>query len=64
VGGIFARIGVLSDELRAACLGALELSGGNCRAYAARYVWPEGERVFIDNVFRARGATPTRQATA
>jgi glycosyltransferase involved in cell wall biosynthesis len=55
------RIGVLNEDLRAACLGALGLSRENCRAHAARYTWPESARQFIDNVFRARSAALARR---
>jgi glycosyltransferase involved in cell wall biosynthesis len=57
------RVGVLSEDLRAACLGALKLSREDCRAHAARYTWPESARMFIDNVFRARSVALMR-ATA
>ncbi len=58
------RVGVLDDDLRAACLGALKLSRDDCRAHAARYSWPESARIFIDNVLRARAAAPTRRDSA
>jgi glycosyltransferase involved in cell wall biosynthesis len=59
-----AKIGVLNEDLRAACLDALKLSRADCRAHAARYTWPESARIFIDNVFRARAAALTRRASA
>ncbi len=58
------RVGVLSEDLRAACLAALALSRDDCRAHAARYSWAESARIFIDNVVRARFAALARQATA
>ncbi|MCI4677198.1 glycosyltransferase family 1 protein [Rhodoblastus acidophilus] len=58
------RVGLLSEDLRAACLGALQLSRADCRAHAARYTWPESARIFIDNIFRARAAALTRRASA
>jgi glycosyltransferase involved in cell wall biosynthesis len=58
------RIGVLSEDLRAACLGALALSRETCRAHAARYTWPESARQFIDNVIRARSAALARRVYA
>jgi hypothetical protein len=58
------RIGVLDEDLRAACLKALSLSRENCRQHALRYTWPESARAFLNNVFRARAAAATRRATA
>ncbi len=58
------RIGVLDEDLRAACLGALELSRENCRGHALRYTWPESARMFIDNVFRARANALSRRVSA
>ncbi len=58
------RIGVLDEDLRAACLGALKLSRENCRGHALRYTWPESARMFIDNVFRARANALSRRVSA
>ncbi|HUO53635.1 MAG TPA: glycosyltransferase family 1 protein [Rhodoblastus sp.] len=58
------RVGVLSEDLRAACLAALRLRREDCRAHAARYTWPESARIFVDNVFRARSAALTRRVSA
>lgn len=58
------RIGALSEDLRAACLAAQQLSRDDCRAFAARYTWPESARIFIDNVLRARREALCAQATA
>ncbi|HUO53914.1 MAG TPA: glycosyltransferase family 1 protein [Rhodoblastus sp.] len=58
------RVGILSEDLRAACLGALALSREDCRVHAARYTWPESARMFVDNVFRARNAALTRRVSA
>jgi glycosyltransferase involved in cell wall biosynthesis len=43
-------IGVLSEDLRAACLGALKLSRHACRAFALRYSWENSARQFIGHV--------------
>jgi glycosyltransferase involved in cell wall biosynthesis len=58
------RIGVLDEDLRAACLGALALSRQDCRQHALRFTWPESARMFIDNVFRARSLALTRRVSA
>ena len=43
-------IGVLSDDLRVACLGALEIPREACRAFALRYSWENSARQFIGHV--------------
>jgi glycosyltransferase involved in cell wall biosynthesis len=58
------RIGVLDEDLRAACLAALSLSRADCRAHALRYTWPESARIFLDNVYRARSAALSRKVSA
>lgn len=58
------RIGVLDEDLRAACLGALGLSRQHCRDHALRHTWPESARIFIDNVLRARAAALPRRVSA
>lgn len=58
------RIGVLDEDLRAACLGALKLSREHCRHQALRYTWPESARMFIDNVLRARADAFSRRVSA
>jgi glycosyltransferase involved in cell wall biosynthesis len=58
------RIGVLNEDLAAACLGALKLSRENCRRHALRYTWPESARLFIDNVLRARTGALSRRVSA
>ena len=43
-------IGVLSEDLRAACLGALQISREACRAFALRHSWDNSARQFIGHV--------------
>jgi glycosyltransferase involved in cell wall biosynthesis len=43
-------IGVLSEDLRAACLGALQISRDACRAFALRHSWENSARQFIEHV--------------
>jgi len=61
-------IGVLSEDLRAACLGALELSRDACRAFALNYSWENSAHQFIGHLQRlvegpaARGVVSTAPA--
>jgi glycosyltransferase involved in cell wall biosynthesis len=54
-------IGVLSEDLRAACLGALRISREACREFALRYSWENSARQFIGHVRKVanRGAEAT-----
>lgn len=45
-------VGVLSEDLRAACLGALEISREACLAFAADHTWEASAHAFLDNVRR------------
>ncbi|RJF76562.1 glycosyltransferase family 4 protein [Rhodopseudomonas palustris] len=47
-----APVGVLSEDLREACLGALSISRDACLAFAADHTWAASARAFIDNVTR------------
>jgi glycosyltransferase involved in cell wall biosynthesis len=57
------RAGVLSSDLRAAALAALELDAGAARAHALRYSWENSARQFIENVLTAHNlGLPKRTA--
>jgi glycosyltransferase involved in cell wall biosynthesis len=43
-------IGVLSEDLRAACLAALDLKRDACRAFALNYSWENSARQFIGHL--------------
>jgi glycosyltransferase involved in cell wall biosynthesis len=43
-------VGVLSEDLRAACLGALKVSRQACREFALQYSWENSARQFIGHV--------------
>jgi glycosyltransferase involved in cell wall biosynthesis len=43
-------IGVLDEDLRAACLGALNISRDACRAFALDYSWERSARQFIGHM--------------
>ena len=45
-----APVAVLSEDLRAACLSALEISPQACVEFAARHTWEASARAFIDNM--------------
>jgi glycosyltransferase involved in cell wall biosynthesis len=47
-----APVGVLSDDLREACIGALQVSRDACLAFAAEHTWVASARAFLDNVTR------------
>lgn len=48
-----APVGVLDDDLRAACLKALTLSREDCRAFALERSWEASARAFLTNVLAA-----------
>jgi len=45
-----APVGVLDEDLRRACLEALECSPAGCRDFALRMTWQESARIFLQNV--------------
>ena len=49
-----ADVGVLSDDLRAACLAALSIPREACVAFAAAHSWETSARVFIEHAHRVR----------
>jgi glycosyltransferase involved in cell wall biosynthesis len=53
-------IGVLSEDLRAACLGALDLSRDACRAFALNYSWDNSARQFIGHLQKLVEGPATR----
>lgn len=50
-----APVGVLSSDLQAACLAALQIDRQACLAFAADHTWEASARVFVGNIARARG---------
>ena len=52
IGG--SGVGVLSEDLRAAALAALQISRQRCRAFALSKSWAAVARQFLDNVLTAR----------
>jgi glycosyltransferase involved in cell wall biosynthesis len=47
-------VGVLSEDLRLACLAALKLSPQDCRQFAASQTWEASARAFINNISDVR----------
>ena len=56
-------IGVLNEDLRAACLGALTLSRQACREFALTRSWATSARQFINHVNQV-AVLPSRQPLA
>ena len=50
-----APVGVLDEDLRSACLAALDISRPACVEFAADYTWEASARAFVDSI-RAVGA--------
>lgn len=48
-----APVAALDEDLRAACLGALQISSQACRDYAERLTWEESARCFMANLANA-----------
>jgi hypothetical protein len=54
-------VGVLSEDLRAACLGALKISRQACRAFALTQSWETSARQFaghLQKIVPARSRAP------
>jgi glycosyltransferase involved in cell wall biosynthesis len=59
-----AKVGVLSDDLRVACLAALEISPQDCLKFAARHTWETSARVFVNNISDVRDENGSDLETA
>lgn len=57
-----APVGMLDDDLRAACLHALAIPGEDCRAFALGKSWTESARCFLQNVQRQPTQSPSLQS--
>ena len=60
IGG--TQVGVMDNDLRAACLAALGISREACRAFALERSWEASARQFIGHVHKAAIATVRREA--
>lgn len=59
-----APVGVLSDDLRQACLGALAISPQACLQFAAGHTWEASARAFVNNISSVRAAISAAAAHA
>ena len=57
-------VGVLNEDLRAACLGALDLSRDACRAFALNYSWENCARQFIGHLQKLLPGRQAREAAS
>jgi glycosyltransferase involved in cell wall biosynthesis len=49
-----APVGALNDDLRAACLAAVQISPQACLEFAAGHTWEASARAFVDNITNIR----------
>jgi glycosyltransferase involved in cell wall biosynthesis len=59
-----ARVGVLSEDLRSACLSALQISSQDCRQFAASQTWEASARAFVNNISAVRAEAGSRLEVA
>jgi glycosyltransferase involved in cell wall biosynthesis len=57
-----APVGVLDDDLRAACLAALTISPQACLEFAARHTWEASARAFVDHIAAIHAVAPDSDA--
>ncbi len=57
-----APVGMLDNDLRRACLGALDCSRAAAREFALKMTWTESARLFLQHV--REGNTPQRKKRA
>ena len=53
-----APVGALNDDLRHACLSALQISPQACLEFAASHTWEASARAFVDNIADVRDVDP------
>jgi glycosyltransferase involved in cell wall biosynthesis len=56
-----APVGVLDEDLRSACLAALECSHVAARDFALKMTWEESARIFLENVAQANKVVRTKR---
>jgi glycosyltransferase involved in cell wall biosynthesis len=57
-----APVGALNDDLRTACLSALQISPQACLDFAAQHTWEASARAFVENIRDIRDADPEGDA--
>jgi glycosyltransferase involved in cell wall biosynthesis len=55
-------VGMLSDDLREACMGALRMSREACRAFALGHSWERSAQQFVGNLSNLNGSIRTPRA--
>jgi len=58
-----APVGVLSDDLQAACLRALKIDRQSCLDFAANHTWEASARAFVGNISHVRAELQAESAT-
>jgi glycosyltransferase involved in cell wall biosynthesis len=53
-----APVGVLDEDLRTACLAALEISPQACVDFAAQHTWEASTRAFVGNMADIHATSP------
>ena len=56
-----APVGVLSEDLRAACLEALQIPRQDCVEFAAAHTWQASARVFVEHALNVRARAAGRR---
>ena len=56
-----APVGVLHEDLRTACLGALQISTETCVEFAAAHTWQASARVFVEHALNVRPVAAGRR---
>jgi 1,2-diacylglycerol 3-alpha-glucosyltransferase/glucuronosyltransferase len=59
-----APVGALNNDLRAACLSALEISPQACLEFAAEHTWEASARAFVDHMTSVRAVDPKTEPAA
>lgn len=59
-----AQVGILDEDLRCACLAALELTRQSCRDFALTMSWEMSARIFIEHVTQATRGWRSAQIAA
>lgn len=59
-----APVGVLDEDLEAACRGALAICRDECRAFALKLTWENCARAFTDNIVHARRDSHSERTAA
>ena len=57
-----APVGVLDEDLRTACLEALQISPEDCVEFAAGHTWQASARVFVEHALNVRPVEPDGEA--